>query len=268
MYEDAQIELEALPREGRIFCIASAGCTAFELARCGASVTAVDVNPAQVAYVRERLMGAAPRDGATETTLARLRRLGPLAGWTRERLHRFCALDDPGVQETFWAEQLDTRRFRAALAFALRPGVVRLAHDPDLADAIPKRFDRVVRSRLERGFATHPNAPNPYARALLLGTGEQPEPPPRANVNVECADAAAFLEAAPRHSFDGFALSNVVDGAPGTYAERLRNAVRRAAARDAVVVVRSFAQAAHPEAEERARGDRALLWGSILLERL
>jgi S-adenosylmethionine:diacylglycerol 3-amino-3-carboxypropyl transferase len=268
MYEDARIELEALPHQGRIFCVASAGCTAFELALRGATVTAVDVNPAQVAYVRERLGGGAPREGATEISLARLRRLGPLAGWTPARLERFCALDDPAAQRTFWVEQLDTRRFRVVLAIVLQPMLVRLAHDPELARAIPKRFDAVVRSRLERGFATHANARNPYARALLLGRAGQPNPPTDAQVTVECADAAAFLEAAPAESFDGFALSNVLDGASPAYADRLRKAVRCTAARHAVVVVRSFAQTADREAAERAERDRSMLWGSIAVERL
>ena len=51
MYEDRAIELEAFAAGGRVFCIASAGCTAFELAARGDDVTAVDVNPAQVSYV-------------------------------------------------------------------------------------------------------------------------------------------------------------------------------------------------------------------------
>jgi S-adenosylmethionine:diacylglycerol 3-amino-3-carboxypropyl transferase len=268
MYEDAQIELEALPRAGRIFCVASAGCTAFELARHGAAVTAVDVNPAQVAYVRERLRGAPPRRGATEISLAHLRRLGPLAGWTHPRLRRFCALADPRAQRLFWAEQLDTRRFRAALAFALRPSVARLGLGTELARGVPIRFDLAVRRRLERGFSTHANALNPYARALLLGGAEQPEPPADAEIGVGCADAAAFLEGAQPHSFDGFALSNVLDGASRAYAERLRRAVQRTAAPGAVVVLRSFAEAALPDDRERAARDRALLWGSITLERL
>jgi S-adenosylmethionine:diacylglycerol 3-amino-3-carboxypropyl transferase len=48
MYEDAAIELAALPA-GRVLAIASAGDVAFALAREGRDVTAVDFNPAQVA---------------------------------------------------------------------------------------------------------------------------------------------------------------------------------------------------------------------------
>src|SRR5919197_3079450 len=63
MYEDPAIELAAFPPGGRIFTIASAGCTAFALACRGESVTAVDLNAAQIAYVRARLAGSPPRRG-------------------------------------------------------------------------------------------------------------------------------------------------------------------------------------------------------------
>ncbi len=54
MYEDAAIELRVFQPGGRIFCIASAGCTAMKLA-ARHTVVAVDINPVQVAYVQERL---------------------------------------------------------------------------------------------------------------------------------------------------------------------------------------------------------------------
>src|SRR5205823_5003810 len=93
MYEDWMIEADALPERGRIFCIASAGCTAFALASRGASVTAVDANPAQIEYVTERLSGAEPRAGVVDRMLAGLRRLSPLVGWSPAALAEFCALE-------------------------------------------------------------------------------------------------------------------------------------------------------------------------------
>src|SRR5262249_30070008 len=63
MHEDWTIEAEPFAPGTRVFCIASAGCTAMALAARGHEVVAVDVNPAQVAYVRERLAGAEPRQG-------------------------------------------------------------------------------------------------------------------------------------------------------------------------------------------------------------
>jgi S-adenosylmethionine:diacylglycerol 3-amino-3-carboxypropyl transferase len=83
MYEDTEIELRAFQPDGRIFCIASAGCTAMTLA-VSHTVVAVDINPVQLAYVQERLEGAAIQRGSAERILAFARTLGPLAGGTDE----------------------------------------------------------------------------------------------------------------------------------------------------------------------------------------
>lgn len=263
MHEDWLIEAEALPEGGRILCIASAGCTAFALASRGARVTAVDANPAQIEYVRERLDGAEPRAGVVERTLARLRSVGPLVGWSHAALSEFCALEDGQAQLDFWRTRLDTRRFRAGIALLLNPLSLGLAYRTPLVEALPPRFGRVLRSRLERGFALHPNRENPYARFLLLGEDEQPDPQPGIDLTPVCDDAAAYLEQSAPSSFDGFALSNVLDGASPAYRQRLFSAVRRAAAPGAVVVLRSFNRPATNEEESWAARDRSLLWGSV-----
>jgi S-adenosylmethionine:diacylglycerol 3-amino-3-carboxypropyl transferase len=58
MHEDAAVDEALLADADRVFAIASAGDTALRLASRGRQVTAVDVHPAQVAYVRAR-----PREG-------------------------------------------------------------------------------------------------------------------------------------------------------------------------------------------------------------
>ncbi len=257
------IEAEALPERGRILCIASAGCTAFALASRGARVTAVDANPAQIDYVQERLNGAEPRAGVVEGMLARLRRLGPLVGWSPAALCDFCALEDGQAQLDFWRRRLDTRRFRAGLRFLLNPLSLRLAYSSPLVAALPPSFGQVVRVRLERGFALHPNRQNPYARFLLLGEAEQPDPQPGIDLTLVCSDAAAYLEQSAPSSFDGFAFSNVLDGATPAYGQRLFSAARRAAAPRAVVVLRSFNHPATTQEESWAARERSLLWGSV-----
>jgi S-adenosylmethionine:diacylglycerol 3-amino-3-carboxypropyl transferase len=254
MFEDAAIELEVFAPGARVFCVASAGCTAFALAEHGCEVTAVDVNPAQVAYVRARLAGEPARPGRADTILARFRRLGSSAA-----VRRFCELDDPAEQVAFWDERLDSTRFRLAFASVLRP--------PARAAGLPTRLDRLVRGRLRRGFSRYPNRDNPYVRGLFLG--ELP-PPPAADlpVRVETGDAAAFLERSPPASFDGFTFSNVLDGARHAYAERLRAAAAHAAAPGAIAVARTLAEPASPEELERATRDRAPLWGAIRVERV
>lgn len=267
MHEDWLIEADVLPERGRVFCIASAGCTAFVLASRGAGVTAVDANPAQIEYVKSRLDGGEPRLGSVERKLAHLRRLGPLAGWSPAALTEFCALADGGAQIDFWREHLDTRRFRTGLALLLNPLSLSLAYSSPLVAALPRHFARVLRRRLERGFASHPNRDNPYARFLLLGDAEQPAPRRGLDLTVACADAAAFLEHCAPASFDGFSLSNVLDGAAPAYGRRLRAAVRRASAPGAVAVLRSFDEPTSAEEDEWAARDRSLLWGSVRVER-
>jgi S-adenosylmethionine:diacylglycerol 3-amino-3-carboxypropyl transferase len=268
MYEDRAIELEVLPAGGRVFCIASAGCTAFELAARGDEVTAVDVNPAQVAYVQRRLAGAAPEEGKVERLVRRARLVAPLLGWRRRELERFCNLEDIDEQERFWREQLETVRFCLAMGIALRPLALRLAYANEFQAAVPRRFDRVLRRRLERGFRLHPNRHNPYASQLLLGKGASAEAPRDAALTLVCADAAEYLEACPPASFDGFSLSNILDGAVVSYADRLLRAVRRAAAPGAVLVLRSLAEPVRPQDDRWVARDRSFLWGSVRVERL
>lgn len=272
MHEDWRIEAAAFHPGSRVFCIASSGCTALALAARGHRVTAVDVNPVQIEYVRARLAGAPVRDGVADRWMARLRRALPLLGLFERDLRAFLQLADPAEQTRVWRERLATRRFRAALRCALHPAVLRLTHGAQFVRTLPPRFDRIIRGRLERAWATHPNRDNPYAWRLLLGEdppAPESELPISAPIELVCAhaadaaDAAEYLETCPPASFDGFSLSNMLDAAPPAFRERLLAAVRRAAAPEAVLVLRSFREPGDPAAAEWAARDRSLLWGGI-----
>ena len=108
MYEDWEIEAEVLPASGRVFCIASAGSTGMALAARGLAVTAVDINPAQVDYVRDRLRGGAPRAGTADRFFAAGRRFLPLMGLHRSMIRRFLELTDSAAQVRYWHAHLDT----------------------------------------------------------------------------------------------------------------------------------------------------------------
>ena len=276
MYEDSDIEAEVLPSAGRVFCIASAGSTSMVLAARGLSVTAVDINPAQVEYVRARLAGAPARAGAADRFFAAGRLFLPLMGLRRSRIRQFLELADPSAQLRFWRSHLDTARFRAALAVAINPMALRTIYSKTFVRVLPHRYDRIVRARLERGFARHPNRTNPWAWRFFLGTdppGTPSMPSPAGEggkpaIVLVCADAAGYLEGCPPASFIGFTLSNILDGTEPAYGERLMAAVRRSAQDGAVVVLRSFMEPPPGESTEWAARDRSMIWGRLTVEKV
>lgn len=263
MHEDASIEAGAFRPGTRVFCVASAGCTALELSR-NHEVVAADINPVQIAYARRRLLGAPGSRGAAERRLAFGRGVAPLVGWRASRVREFLDLDDPAEQVAYWRGHLDTRRFRAATDTILSPAVLSTLYAKAFLRCLPQNFGRVLRGRMERCFARHPNRDNVYARALLLGEEtDVPVPPGGKEVRLVQADAATCLEREPPGSFDGFTLSNILDGASEAYGRRLSQAVRRAAAPGAIVVMRSFGEPPLPVPTNHAADDRAMLWGIV-----
>lgn len=263
MHEDAAIELGAFRPGGRVFCIASAGCTAMALCRRH-EVVAADINPAQVDYARRRFAGGGRTRGAAERMMGFLRTLAPLAGWWPRYVRAFLELDDPAAQLAYWRRHLDTRRFRVAIDLLLTKAVLGRVYAAPFLASLPPRFGGVVRARMERCFGRHANRDNPYARALLLGELPADPPPPEATaIRLVRADAAAFLEGEPEASFDGFTFSNILDGASDAYRARLEAAVRRAAAPGAIVVVRSFGEPPVASPTNRATEERSILWGLV-----
>ncbi len=282
MYEDWDIEAEVLPAAGRVFCIASAGSTSMALAARGLAVTAIDINPTQVDYVRARLKGAAPRAGTADRFFAAGRRFLPLMGLRRSLTRQFLELTDPSEQVRFWRAHLDTARFKAALALAINPLALRTIYSSTFVRVLPKRFDRIIRARLERCWARHPNRTNPYAWRFFLGidppglaptlpspaSGGGQEVPGAERIELVCADAAAYLESCPPALFIGFSLSNILDGTEPAYGERLLAAVRHSAQDGAVVVLRSFMEPPPGESTEWAARDRSMLWGRLTVEKV
>lgn len=266
MYEDDAVEHAAFAAGSRVFCIASAGDTA--LALCADhEVTAVDINPVQVDYARARFGGAPRRTGAAERLMGFGRGLLPLLGWRHARVEEFLSMDDPAAQARWFAEHLDTWRFRAAADAALSLTALGKVYGSELMAIVPPRFGAVLRGRLARCIARHPNRGNPWLRLLLTGdAGIAPPPPARAgSIELHCADALAFLTDGPPARFDAFTLSNILDGANAAFAERLRRAVHHAARPGALVVRRSFRE---PGAQDdprfdRAGDDRSVLWGVV-----
>ena len=261
MYEDAAIELGAFRPGGRVFCIASAGCTALALAPRH-EVVAVDINPVQLAYVQRRLANGALQQGVAERLLGFARAFGPMVGWSQSKVHAFLALLEPAAQMGFWRRHLNTSPFRATVDVLFSTFLLRSVYRSSLLGCLPQNFGAVMRRRMARCFSRHPNQTNSYAHALLLGE-ISPEAPEAGDIQLVCADAADFLESQPAGSFDGFALSNILDGAGAAYAQRLFAAVKHAAAPGAVAVLRSFGEPSAVVATNHAADDRAMLWGIV-----
>ena len=263
MHEDVSIEIGAFPPEGRVFCIASAGCTPIALS-ARHEVVAADINPVQLDYARRRISGARSRRGSAERFMALARTLSPLAGWRPSLVERFLDLGDPAEQAEFWRRHLDTRRFRAALDLLLSRPVLRTVYSARYLEVLPPRFGRVLRARIARCISRHPNRTNRYARDLLLGdASDAPAPSEARKIRLVPGDAAECLEQEPAGSFDGFTLSNILDGAEPGYARRLLVAVKRAASPGAVVVLRSFREPREALTTNRAGEDRSMLWGVV-----
>jgi len=265
MYEDAAIELDAFRPGSRVLCIASAGCTAMKLASHH-EVVAVDINPVQLAYAERRFDGDPGFRGRAERIMDFMRFFGPVAGWWPSRVRAFLELDDPAEQMEYWRRRLNTWRFRTSVDAVFSVTALRSVYSPRFLDFLPTRLGSVMRGRMERCFERHPNRTNLYARSLLLGElSSEPTPPQAKDVRLVQADAAAFLEHEPAASFDGFTLSNILDGVDDAYRRRLLAAVKRAAAPGAVTVLRSFGNADAGSPANRAADDRAMLWGSVLV---
>ena len=265
MYEDTSVELEAFKPGGRVLCIASAGCTAMKLAPHH-EVVAVDINPVQLEYAARRIDGDPGFRGKAERVMDFMRFFAPLAGWWPSKVRAFVDLDDPAEQIDYWNRELNTWRFRAALDGLFSFAALRSVYAPRFLDFLPKRLGKVMRSRMERNFGAHPNRGNPYVRSLLLGELSSEAPPQGAgSIQLVHADAAGYLESQPEGSFDGFTLSNILDGVDDAYRERLFAAVKRAAKPEAMTVLRSFGDADADSPFNHAADDRSLLWGTVLV---
>lgn len=268
MLEDAAIELSTFRPGGRVFAIASAGCTAMALARRGDRVTAVDVHPGQIDLVRARMAGDDPPPARVDSWLAEgRRRLQEKGTWDDRAIETFLRTIDLDVQCRSFRDTIFTRPVRALTRAALaRP---RLAGDRAGFPTgwTPDRFGARVERRLARCVATHPNRWNPYLWWLLAGRDAPGTRSGRAvppdGLSLHVADACQWLEANPDARFDGFSLSNVLDGASPGMRARLAEAVRRVAEPRAVVVVRSLEEPTDPFAAWGARRDRSGIWGGV-----
>jgi hypothetical protein len=263
MYEDSGIELRAFKPHGRVFSIASAGCTARALAAAGHEVTAVDINPLQLSYAKSRAAGEPAQVGSAECLMVFGRKVASLFGWGQRKLEDFLNLSNPVEQLEYWDHRLDTRLWRTVVDTFLAPRLLRLCYSSPFLESLPMDFGPRLRHRLRRGWSSHSNRTNPYAASLLLGTWPVEPDLAASPIKFVCADAADYLENCSPAVFDSFALSNIADGASTKYLQRLHAAIERAAVPGAVVVARTFAEPSDNTTTNWAAQDRSMLWGIV-----
>ncbi len=164
MHEDWTVEASLFPKGANVFCIASAGCTAMALAALGHSVTAVDLNPVQIDYVRHRLRGGSSRRGSVDWFLAWGRRALPWLGLSRRDLLAFLNLENLEEQIGFWRSRLDNAVWRKALDFALGQTLLQSVYSRFLVQTLPQGFAEVI-----RGDWSEAGRPIPIAATLTPG---------------------------------------------------------------------------------------------------
>ena len=267
MLEDAAIEMSTFRPGARVFAIASAGCTAMSLARRGDRVTAVDVHPGQIELARRRIAGSPVARSRTELWLEEGRRQLVPAVWRPDDVATFLRMVDTHAQVRFWRERLSTRRFHAVVRAAIgRPRAAGERAGFPVGRSPDRLWERII-GRLETCIARHPNRWNPFLWWLLVGEDapgtRTARPIAGTPIRLEVGEACHWLETHPDDRFDGFTLSNLLDGAPRAYRRRLIEAVRRTASPDAVVILRSLDVPPDPCAAWLAARDRSGIWGSV-----
>lgn len=270
---DPRIELEELAPGSRVLVTAGAGEMVAALAHAGHRVTGIGANREQLDYARRRVAGGPFEPGAAERLFEIGRGMVRAASpaWSRRRMAQFLQQDDPLRAAAEWKERLDNRTLASILRTMLGPaGMLSALVLRDFSTPIPPHFDEAIRGRIGRALRKHAPAGNPYAWRLLLGEEmpghrlPQVDPASVAWVDEPLLD---HLERVAPGSYDAISLSNVVDGADERWVRDLRKAAVRAVTPGGPVIARSFATTMDDEAAKRARRDRAMLWGSIVVQR-
>lgn len=273
-WEDAAVELEELGPGSRVLVSAGAGEVVAALAAAGHEVTAIGANREQLDYARRRVAGGPFEPGAAERLLDLGRGMVRAASpaWGRRRVHQFLLEQDPMRAAAHWKARLDNRTLASILRTVLGPaGALTALVQRDFATSIPAHFDDAVRGRVARALRKHPPATNPWAWRLLAGEdlpGHEVATVDPSAVRWSAEPLLEHLERAPEGAYDAVSLSNVSDGADERWVRDLRKAAVRAIVPGGAVIARSFATTMDDEAAKRARRDRAMLWGSIVVHRV
>ncbi|WP_143103000.1 DUF3419 domain-containing protein [Agrococcus baldri] len=272
-WSDPGIELEELAPASRVLVSGGAGEMIAVLADAGHRVTVIGSNRNQLEYARRRVAGGAFEPGAAERLFdlgrGMIRAASP--AWSRRRVRQFLQENDPIRASQAWKDRLDNRTLASILKTMLGPaGALSALVLRDFSTPIPPHFDEAIRGRIARALRKHAPRDNPYAWRLLLGEELPGHRLPRVDADaIGWVDAPLLdhLERVEPGTYDAITLSNVIDGADERWVRDLRKAAVRAVVPGGPIIARSFATTMDDDAAKRARRDRAMLWGSIVVHR-
>jgi hypothetical protein len=134
-------------------------------------------------------------------------------GMQSRETDRFLNLSDPEEQVEYWDRRLETQSLARRCGWFTCSAPARHSYASPFIRSLPQKFGPLLRARLQRAWATHPNRGNSYAASLLLG---RPTDEPKAAefpIQFVCADAADFFGTLRTSEFNAFSLSNIGDGA-------------------------------------------------------
>jgi S-adenosylmethionine-diacylglycerol 3-amino-3-carboxypropyl transferase len=222
--EDPEVEAALLDGVGAALVVASGGCTALTLARRfpHLSVTAFDINPAQIAHCREkaaeteaRRLDVLDQRGAFEGLFRILRGVITEFVAPPEELEAFFA-GDAGLAARWFAHQY----WPTAFALAFSDPLLHTMFGPDATQhAVPGSYPAYFQRAFERGLARADAARNPFLQHVFLQ--RHVEPPEYLGRPGDVEWLLGDLLAVP--SLDRFgliSLSNVFDWSGDDLVER------------------------------------------------
>lgn len=192
--------------------------------------------------------------GVIERRLKQVMQLLPFVQ-SRRNLQRLFNARSLGEQRKAYKSLWNHWRWKLAFKIVLSKPVLKLAYGNTFVGAIPARFARQVKLRMDEAMLTYPLWENGYLWQTFRGVypkGEAGLPLYLQRENhqavqdglrqtkIACADAAEWLEAQEPDSIGFFALSNILEVTSPEYARRLLLAVTRVAKPGAHVCLRSI----------------------------
>ena len=258
--EDAQLEaaLVARTHARAVLLVASGGCTALTLAHQfpQLSVSVFDINPLQLAHLREKAAAAArgelARLNVGESHPHALNQCGEFEGLfrlLRGGIEEFVA-PSAEIARYFSGERalardwIRARYWPAVFATVFNDALLHAMFGPDATQhAAPGSYPGYFQRAFERGLLGDDGPRNPFLQHVLLGQYLPPDAPPYVHATqippIDIIEGS-LAQVADLSRFDLFSLSNVFDWSDDALAADWGERIARAARPGAAVILRQL----------------------------